>query len=261
MSPGTRISGLGAALLDFVYPPHCPACGSWQEPGDRDALCSLCIAGIRAPLGPRCRRCGAPDESGPQAPGSSGPACPNCAGWGDVAFSRAVVLTDLTGPVQSAVHALKFSGIQGIGTLFGRLLATAPETAEALSGLDLLIPVPLHPARQRERGFNQADLIARGAAEVLGVPVRRDLVRRTRPTRQQARLEASDRAGNLSGAFAPGGPAGGGEIASRTIGLVDDVLTTGSTLSACAAALGEAFPGAGIRAVAVAAPFRRPALT
>ena len=257
MSPGTRISGLAASLLDFVYPPHCPACGSWQAPGDRQALCALCIAGIRGPLGPRCRRCGAPDASGPQASGSSGVACPNCDGWGDVAFSRAVVLTDLTGPVQSAVHALKFGGVQGIGILFGRLLATAPETAGALSDLDLLVPVPLHPARQRERGFNQADLIARGAAEALGVPVRRDLVRRVRPTRQQARLEASERAGNLAGAFAPGDP-GGGETAPGTIGLVDDVLTTGSTLSACAAALGRASPGAEIRAVAVAAPFRRP---
>ena len=257
MSPRTRISGLAAALLDFVYPPHCPACESWQAPGDREALCCRCIDGIRAPLGPRCRRCGAPERADPREGGSSGPACPNCAGWGEVAFSRAVVLTDLTGPVQSAVHALKFSGIQGIGTLFGRLLATAPETAGGLSGLDLLVPVPLHPARRRERGFNQAGLIARGAGEALGVPVRSDLVRRLRPTRQQARLEAAERAGNLAGAFA-GDLVDGGDSAPRAIGLVDDVLTTGSTLSACAAALGGTVPGAEIRAVAVASPFRRP---
>ena len=258
MSPGTRISGLAAALLDFVYPPHCPACESWQAPGDREALCCRCIEGIRAPLGPRCRRCGAPEAAGTPDRGASGPGCPNCAGWGPAAFSRAVVLTDLTGPVQSAVHALKFSGIQGIGTLFGRLLATAPETAGGLSGLDLLVPVPLHPARRRERGFNQAGLIARGAGEALGVPVRSDLVRRLRPTRQQARLEASERAGNLAGAFGPGRRPARGGLSLRAIGLVDDVLTTGSTLSACAAALGAASPGAEIRAVAVASPFRRP---
>ena len=255
MSPGTRISGLLAALLDFVYPPHCPACESWQAPGDREALCGRCIAALRKPLGPRCLRCGAPRDSPRQGSGSSGPDCPNCAGWREVAFSRAVVLTDLDGPAQSAVHALKFGGIRRLGSLLGRLLATAPETAGALSDLDLLVPVPLHPARQRERGFNQAELIARGAAAALGVPVRGDLVRRVRPTRQQARLEAADRAGNLAGAFAPAGPAGGSPGA---IGLVDDVLTTGSTLSACAAALGEAAPGAEVRVIAVAGPFRRP---
>lgn len=258
MSPGTRISGLLAALLDFVYPPHCPACESWQAPGDREALCGGCIADLQEPLGPRCLRCGAPQASPRQESGSSGPECPNCAGWREVDFSRAVVLTDLEGPAQSAVHALKFSGIRRIGPLLGRLLATAPETAGALSDLDMIVPVPLHPARQRERGFNQADLIARGAAEALGVPVRGDLVRRVRPTRQQARLEAADRAGNLAGAFAPAGPAAG---SPRIIGLVDDVLTTGSTLSACAAVLAEAAPGAEVRAVAVAGPFRRPSLT
>ena len=257
MSPGTRISGFAAALLDFVYPPHCPACESWQGPGDRQALCARCIARIQVPLGPRCHRCGAPDGSGPKDGASCGTGCSNCAGWGAVAFSRAVVLTDLAGPVQPAVHALKFSGIQGIGTLLGRLLGTAPETTDTLSDLDLLVPVPLHPARQRERGFNQAELIARGAGEALGVPVRGDLVRRTRPTRQQARLEASERAGNLAGAFTPGDPGGAG-TPPRTIGLVDDVLTTGSTLSACAAVLGEAFPRAEIRAVAAASPFRLP---
>ena len=251
MSPGTRISGLVAALLDFVYPPHCPACESWQAPGDREALCGRCIADLQEPLGPRCLRCGAPRPGS----ASSGPECPNCAGWLGVDFSRAVVLTDLDGPAQTAVHALKFGGIRRIGPLLGRLLATAQETAGALSDLDLLVPVPLHPARQRERGFNQAGLIARGAAEALGVPVRGDLVRRVRPTRQQARLEAADRAGNLAGAFAPAGPAAG---SPRAIGLVDDVLTTGSTLSACAAVLAEAAPGAEVRAVAVAGPFRRP---
>lgn len=246
---------LGGALLDFVYPPHCPACEAWQAPDDREALCPGCRESILAPHPDRCPRCAAPHADG----ATSG--CPNCGSWPPTDFSRAVVATDFRGPVQAAIHALKFNGISEIGPLLGRLLASHPDLQALLADIEALVPVPLHPARQRERGFNQAELIARGAAEALGVPVRADLVRRRLPTRQQARLHADERQANLEGAFAPSRPdrVQGDGVPYRVIGLVDDVLTTGVTMSACAAALrrlAPGAPGAEIRAIAVASPFR-----
>ncbi|MFA6108399.1 MAG: ComF family protein [Candidatus Latescibacterota bacterium] len=219
---------LGTALLDFVYPPVCTACSAALDEA-AELLCPLCWAaiadGTRAVHG-RCGRCGCPAI----APGAS---CTNCSGW-EVAFDRAVVLGRFDGPLQQAVHALKFSGRRSLGPALGRSLARhlGPE----LTVVDLLVPVPLHPARQRERGFNQSALIAAGLGEELGRPVAGDLVVRRVQTRQQARLDAVARQDNLRDAFACPVPVPG----DRCLCLVDDVLTTGATLDACARALRQA---------------------
>lgn len=249
---------LGGALLDFIYPPHCPGCGAWQAADDREALCRACRGQLLAPLGPRCPRCGVPGDGAtiPSWGPSHGP-CANCAHWQSMAFEAALVMADFAGAAQGAIHALKFSGIKKVGRFLGGCIAAHPELQSGLADLEELVPVPLHPARQRERGYNQAEEIARGLGHALGVPVRTDRVLRLRPTRQQARLAATERIANLAGAFAPhrGGVAPG---EGRPIGLVDDVLTTGATFSACAQALDRAMPGARIRAIAVASPFRSP---
>lgn len=101
--------------------------------------------------------------------------------------------------------------------------------------IDALVPVPLHPARLRQRGFNQSLLLARRAAEVLNVPVEEHLLR-TRRTGAQVHLTADERVTNVMGAMAlrPGS-----SIAGRTFVLIDDVITTGSTLGACAAVLSQ----------------------
>lgn len=254
-------AALGAALLDFVYPPHCPGCGTSPAPDDREALCRTCRAELLAPLGERCAHCGAPWVGQTNPVGgtpSSGGRCANCAHWPEMAFDRALVLAQFTGVAHDAIHALKFGGIRRVGPFLGSCIAAHPELRAGLADIELLVPVPLHPARHRERGFNQATEIARGLGGALGVAVRPDLVRRRRATRQQALLDASERAANLAQAFAPSpGPK---PAITGAIGLVDDVLTTGATLSACAEALGQAVPGAPIRAIAVASPFRRPAV-
>lgn len=187
-----------------------------------------------------------------KAPSSSGSSCPNCVSWRGIHFDRALVLADFSGVAGDAIHSLKFSGIKKIGPFLGRQMAGHPDLRAGLAALDLLIPVPLHAARQRERGYNQAKEIALGLSESLGIPLDDGCVRRCRPTRQQARLDASERAANTDGAFETmrsplGSPA--------RIGLVDDVLTTGATLSACASALSRA-TGAHVIGLAVASPFR-----
>ncbi len=178
--------------------------------------------------------------------------CRNCTNWETIHFGRALVLTDFVGVAADAIHKLKFSGIKHIGPFLGRQIAASGDLAPTLASVDLLVPVPLHAARQRERGYNQAEQIAHGLAEALTIPLDAGCVRRCRPTLQQARLQASERVANTEGAFeSVRSPAG----APLCIGLVDDVLTTGATLSACAAALSCA-TNAEIIAVALACPFR-----
>lgn len=247
MSIASHVARFGSALLDFVYPPHCPVCDVWQAPDDREPMCRVCTSSLLATIGPRCHRCSAPLDGL-----SSSGSCPNCVHWRDIHFDRALVLADFSGVAGDAIHTLKFNGIKQIGSFLGRQMAAHPDLRSELEALDLLVSVPLHAARQRERGYNQAQEIARGLADCLGIPLDDGCVRRSRPTRQQARLDASERAANTDGAFAAMRPVVG---SPARLGLVDDVLTTGATLSACASALTLA-TDAQIIGLAVASPFR-----
>jgi len=130
--------------------------------------------------------------------------------------------------LRAIVHALKYDRRASIARHLARRMRAAG--AEVLSGADILVPVPLHRSRHRERGFNQA----RQLAKHLGLPVVNALLR-TRHTSPQADLPASKRAANVRGAFAPRA-----DVDGLTIVLVDDVATTGATLNACAAALLDA---------------------
>ncbi len=222
----TLRTGAGC-LLDFVYPPHCAVCRAPVDSVDRP-LCSSCCDEIVRPPANRCPRCSCPRNHPSPGDGGSGPNdCPQCGNWPQ-AIERALVLGPFAGVLREAVHAIKFAGHRRLAVELGRRLAVLPEF-EQFGGIDLLVPVPLHPARQRERGFNQSLLIARGIAAASGKPVVTDRVRRVKATRQQAMLTAAQRAANLSSAFAAS-PMPAGVVA----GLVDDVVTTGSTVGACA---------------------------
>ena len=197
----------GRALLDFAYPPHCAVCEADIE---ADALlCGSCWAEIV----PRRLRSRVED--------------------GGRDFEQVVSLGPFTGALQQAIYALKFRNQVRLGRALGERMGQC--LAEQLVPLDCLLPVPLHPARQRERGFNQSAEIAAGLGAVLGVPVYHGVVRRRRNTRQQALLLAEERRANLRTAFAPVAalPAG------VRIGIVDDVWTTGETMVACAQAVGS----------------------
>jgi len=132
--------------------------------------------------------------------------------------------------------------------------STSSSTAERLVGAggDLLVPVPVHAERRRRRGYDQAELIATAAAQTLRLPIS-PLLERVRATTAQFDLDRRSRATNVTGAFAlrPGGPRGPAPLGGRWIVLVDDVVTTGATLSACAAPLLDA-GAVGVSAVTVA---------
>ena len=230
---------LGRVLLDFVLPPHCLVCRQYLEFAE-ELLCAKCWGQIRVQRPARCPRCSSPEP---------GERCANCASW---EVERALVLGEYAGPLRQAIHLLKFQGHRHLGAPLGRCLGQRPELAEALGEVDLLVPVPLFPARQRERGYNQSLGIAQGLAGVLGVPLCADRLQRQRSTRQQASLHAVERHHNLEGAFRVRGAL----PAHTCIGLVDDVATTASTLAAGARAL-EAAGARRVWGVVLACPFVR----
>ncbi len=134
------------------------------------------------------------------------------------------------GALRAVVHALKYDGRQSVAVRLAGLMVQ--QGAEVLAGADVVVPVPLHRARQRARGFNQADAMARH----LGVPLVCAL-RRVRPTPSQTDLPADERHANVRGAFALSRRA---SVAGQVVVLIDDVSTTGATLEACAEVLRRA---------------------
>ena len=149
------------------------------------------------------------------------------------------------GPLSRAVHALKYRDRPDLAAPLGDLVARALGAAGVPAGT-VLVPVPLHAARLSVRGYNQSALVAGAAARVLGLRMDASLVRRARPTQEQARLSKDERRENVAGVFTARAARPGG---ARDVVLVDDVVTTGSTVLACAAAL----TGAGHRVIGVAA--------
>ena len=219
-------------ILDGVFPLHCEACERLLPHGHGIGLCAPCRAAMKPPPEPLCRTCGVPLGRDPCA------GCLRHPPAFSAARAAALYLPAAGGlnPLAAAVQGLKYRRRRALADALGALLAERYPFADDA----LLVPVPLHRARLRERGFNQALLLARALGRRRGLPVAPRLLVRVRATEAQARLAASGRWHNLQGAFAvcaPGVPRG------RAVVLVDDVLTTGATADACAVALREAGAG------------------
>jgi ComF family protein len=217
-----RLAGWRSSLADlerWLLPAACLLCGAPVAEREGDALvCELCRSRWRPVPGPLCDRCG--------QPAFPGLACRICSDWspGPRRVRRAVWLDD---SARRAVHRLKYDGWWRIADA----MAEAMRDLEPLTEQVSLIPVPLGARRARERGYNQSERIAAALGRLVGVPVRRDILRRVRETRTQTALTPEARRANLAEAFACDGAPG-----LRAV-LVDDVFTTGATLVSAAAGL------------------------
>jgi ComF family protein len=237
--------GLARTLLDFIFPPRCAACGAIGA-----EFCASCAAKVRPPPAPRCVRCDRPLGEWRGATVAARGLCRECAaGAFAPALDRIVTAAVYEEPLRAALLALKFKG---------RRRAAIPLAGLALdawraSGLraDVIVPLPLHRTRSRQRGYNQTELLARELARASGPPARTDILTRTRATAAQANLGWSERQVNVAGAFAllPAAEA----LAGRRVLLLDDIITSGATIQAAASALRQANPAA-IYALAVAHP-------
>lgn len=219
------------ALARLIVPPTCALCGGdgqvRDEPGGLD-LCQHCERECQ-PARHACPRCG--------QPGAAAGSCPACAAHPPL-FDAAFCAFIYADPVDQMIQQLKFRHELVFARVLGTLLARARRAAHRPLP-DCIVPLPLHPARYRERGFCQTTLIARhvgrrlSAPAVGQLPLRTDLLLRSRDTRAQSALPAPERAGNLRAAFRLAGSA----RPPRRIALLDDVLTTGATANAATAVL------------------------
>lgn len=226
------------ALLDVIYPRRCEGCEASLEFGREKAerwLCDDCFDALPRIVPPFCNVCGEPYDGAI----SNAFRCANCADL-NLRFDFAVAAYRADGLVRDLVHRFKYSKQQHLSGVLSALLAHAMEDARLSSPaapLKVLIPVPLYHARQREREYNQAWELCRELEKHTRIPAL-DALKRVRPTTAQASLTRHQRIENLRGAFRVRGPVlRSGQLKGKTILLVDDVLTTGSTASECARTL------------------------
>jgi ComF family protein len=208
------------ALQNFIFPPTCYSCGQLLS-SHRELLCPACRMRVRDVA-----------SGDPLFVLAHDRLCSDGTCAGVTALYHFVT----GGPVQDLLHALKYGGLTGVGRTLGARLGIALQTVPWIGEIDLIIPLPLFRAKQRERGYNQAESIARGIGRVVWKQVGTRLVRRTRWTDSQTTLGYAARQMNVRDAFAVRRRKMS-ILAGKKVLLVDDVLTTGATTRACAAAL------------------------
>jgi len=218
---------LAAALL----PADCLVCRGPLPAQHEGGVCLPCWRSFRRLQGPCCRRCGEPVFAFEIRTPSPAHLCDECRRRVRP-FDRCRSAGIYDSGLREAIHRVKFDGGKTLGRCLGRWLARAlsSEAAE----VDLVIPVPLHPRRVRERGYNQSELLSEALAASCGLTHSARLLRKTTPTRSQATLGRHDRRKNLRGTFAL---SPGAAISGKRILLVDDIYTTGCTVEECCRAL------------------------
>jgi ComF family protein len=230
-SPAARVrDGMRAALrlaLDFALPPLCPSC---REPlSDGVGLCAPCWSKLSLIEPPYCARLGIPFVYDPGAGLLSMEAIAN-----PPAYDRARAAVRYDDVARKLVQGFKYSDRLDLAPMMGRWMARAGR--ELLAEADTLVPVPLHWRRQWTRRFNQSAALAGAISAVCNVPVVHGVLKRVRATPQQVGRSKTERAENVQGAFRVR-PEQKADIAGRRLILVDDVLTSGATVDACARAL------------------------
>ena len=230
MFANSAVRSLGAALLDLMLPAACAICGMPRSVHEPELVCGICWLHAHELPRPRCDRCGHPID-----PTRRALACPWCELLPPYVRAVRSAYAVPGGQAGRIVHALKYQGWPAVAPAMARRMAALRFPLDVERERAALVPVPLARSRQRERGYNQSAELARNLAGHWGIPVREDLVERSRATVTQTRLTPGERRRNVSGAFRAS--ADRALLRGLHLVLVDDVVTTAATLNACAAAL------------------------
>lgn len=228
---GVSIRLLSGALLDIIFPPRCHCCKS-AAPSGAIHLCSDCLQKIEPLLSPLCPVCGIPFHTD----GGIDHSCSSCA-LNQPPFAAARAPFAYDGPIKQMIHTFKYERKIALRRPLALLVARGLEDFAAETAPDLVIPVPLHPKRLRQRGYNQAILLGETMARQWRLPFCRANLRRIRWTEPQIELPAAERRLNVKGAFAVASP---GLLRGKKVLLVDDVYTTGATVMECSRTLRRA---------------------
>ncbi len=217
------------AAVDLVYPRNCQICEQVLAENERGVICGACLGTAKRIEPPCCRQCALPFDGEPKETFS----CGYCQDL-KFSFSRAVTACRAEGVVREAIHRFKYNRQMYFGGHLEDWLIGAARRWIEWCEVDAIVPVPLHSRKQREREFNQAEVLARSLSRAVNLPVLCNVVCRVKDTPTQTRLTARERRQNLRGAFAVRRPEA---VAGRRLVLVDDVFTTGVTLDSCAKVL------------------------
>ena len=229
------LAEISDAVVSIFFPSACRICERLLTSAIRVPLCEECLLSFARVPKMLCEVCGRPQPGFTQKEGEA-LLCPACQER-TYAFERARSFALYEEAVVRAILLLKFEQIEPLGAWFAERLAEVVNDEGARLAADVVVPVPLHRERERERGYNQAALISKPLAKKLRLPHKAVLLMRTRARPDKQVLSLEERWESVRGAFAT---RPGSQVDNLRVLLVDDVLTTGATLDACARALREA---------------------
>lgn len=216
-----RLNSLAGILTDLAFPRRCPVCDRPVRPFGRD-ICEACKETLVYIRDPRCLKCGK------QLQDAGAEFCYDCSRRSHV-YDRGAALYSYA-CIRQTIYRFKYAGRREYADFLGRMLAERLGRTILSWNPDALVPVPLHPDRQRARGYNQAALLAENLGKRLGIPVLSGYLERVRNTRPQKELEGAERQNNLKKAF----KIAQDDVKLNTIVIIDDIYTTGSTIDAAA---------------------------
>lgn len=215
-------------VADILFPRRCPVCDEIVLPRG-SLICPECVKILSFVKGPVCKKCGKEVFSDRLE------YCFDCTKH-TRSFESGRALINYNDAAKDSMVKIKYKNKREYIDFYTEAICRRYGKQIARMRADVLVPVPVHPSRMKTRGYNQAELLARGIGRSLGIPVRSDLLRRSRKTAPQKELNPAERLKNLEQAF----EAEGNFVGIETVILIDDIYTTGSTIEACTRALKRA---------------------